>query len=336
MNPFKLGMKKKLIRKISWMLFLVLVSTNTVFGSNSLTAYAQEVSANSSVTGESQDSLIAENAENTVTGNTGSSIVNDQSDSSEDSEESDILENTEDAGISEVDGSENELSVMEPDNIVLNDAYEGIDKSGLLNNFTATIKQDDKIIDVSSGEKLDSKKNIEVNVSFNFPVIGDDGIDKDDTAKYIKGGDYALIDFPADLRLVDLVQADLNFNGITVGTLTLVDEDDGSGDIKRVAKVLFLDTINDPTINTASANFSMTLKYDGENDGEEGIDKTVIIYDKTVDITIPPKITTVTTEKTGIADASNRKITWKVKISADKEDGTAEDGNLKGYTFLMI
>lgn len=337
MNPFRLVMKKKFIKGISWLLLLVMMSTNNMIVNNSLTAYAQGVSSNSSVTGESQNSFTEKSTESTVDETTGSGSEAGETGSDENGKEDDNpdnnLENTEDTDLNEMDGKENELPEMEANDIISLDTYVGVEKSDLLKNFIATLKQDDIIIDVSSGEKLNSKKDVDVSVSFDFPVIGDEGIDKDDTTKYIKGGDYATIDFPVDFSLVNLVTADLKFNGTTVGTLTLDDAADGSGGTKRVAKVLFLDTINDPTINTASANFSMTLKYDGENDGEEAVDKTVYIYDKTVQITIPPKSTTVTTEKTGIADASNRKITWKVKINADKEGGTAEDGNLKGYSF---
>lgn len=337
MNPFKSVMKKKFIKGISWLLFFVMISTNNIIVNNSLTAYAQGVSSNSSVTGESQNSSTEKDTESTADGVTGSGSEGGETGSSESSKETNILNNslgnTESTDLSGINGNANEPSVMEANDIILLGTYVGIEKSNLLNNFLATLKQGTDIIDVAAGEKLDPKKDVDVNVSFDFPVIGDNGIDKDDTSKYIIGGDYAIIDFPADFSLVNLVAAELEFNGIPVGTLTLEDADDGSGGTKKVAKVLFLDTINDPTINTASANFSMTLKYDGENDGEEDLEKTVSIYDKTFEITIPPKSTTVTTEKTGIADASNRKITWKVKVSADKEGGAAEDGNLKGYTF---
>ncbi len=333
MNLFKLRMKKKFLRGISWTLFLVLISTNTVFGTNSLTAYAQEVSGNSAVTGGSQDSLIEESTENTIDGVIDVGIIDGETGNGENNKESDILNNdleaTETNDLSGIDSDGSAPSIMAFDDIILFDTYVGENKKTLLNNFIATIKQENKIIDVTS-EKLDPKKNVDVSVSFDFPVMGDLGIDKDDTTTYIKGGDFAYINFPEEFSLINLVEANLTFQGITIGTLTLADVDDGSGGTKKVAKVVFLDAINDQNINTASANFSMMLKYNGENDGEVEKDEEITIYDKTFTITIPPKVTTITTNKTGIADVSNRTITWKVKVTADKE---GQDGNLKGYIF---
>jgi ribosomal protein L2 len=336
MNLFKLGMKKKFLRGISWTLFLVLISTNTVFGTNSLTAYAQEVSANSAVTGiteESKDNLsTGESTEGSIDDVTESGAISGETSNDENSVGDDIEGNN---GLSRIDSNGNEQPIMTLNDIILlgedEDVYVGVLKD-LFHDYTATIRQENKIVNVLSGEKLDPKKNIDVNISFAFPVMGDPGVVKEDTNTYIRGEDFAYIPFPEEFSLIGSVEADLMFKGVKIGTVKLVNIDD-AGVTKQVARVDFLDTINDQSINTASANFSMTLKYDGENDSEAEMNEEVTIYDKTFTITIPPKVTTITTEKTGIADVSNRKITWKVKVTADKEGGVTEDGNLKGYTF---
>lgn len=204
----------------------------------------------------------------------------------------------------------------------------GSDKSALLSEPAATVSQGGK--EIKDREEIDYKKDIDIYISFSFPVIGDLEINRDETDTYISGGDFAVIELPDALELVELKNVPLSFGGTVVGNLTK----DETADSPR-AKIVFTEAVNEESINGAMAGFSMTMRLDAVNDGEDEIVKDIGIYDKTFTVRIPPRVTVITGEKSGAADVSNQEISWTIRVNADKEGGASDtDGDLAGYTFM--
>ncbi|QNM04462.1 MSCRAMM family protein [Qiania dongpingensis] len=204
----------------------------------------------------------------------------------------------------------------------------GSDKSALLSEPAATVSQDGK--EIKNRGEIDHKKDINIYISFSFPVVGDLEINRDETDTYISGGDFAVIALPEALELVELKDVPLSFGGTVVGNLTKDDTTDSPR-----AKIVFTEAVNEESINGAMAGFSMTMRLDAVNDGDDEIVKDIGIYDKTFTVRIPPRATVITGEKSGEADVSNQEISWTIKVNADKEGGASDtDGDLAGYTFM--
>lgn len=211
----------------------------------------------------------------------------------------------------------------------------GIDKSDLLDDIIAIIKQDN--VEITSSTGLDPKKEIDVNVSFIFPVTGDFETDVDESL-YIKSGDFAYIPLPESFKLMGSVQAELYYEGDKVADLEIITD---PLDSKQKAKVTFTDTVDDKGIKNVGANFSMRLKFDGDNEDESDKELDVTIYDKQFKLTLPAKKTEITSLKEGKADIVNGVINWVVKVNANRtggvnDDGVIDDGSLDGYTFSDI
>lgn len=197
------------------------------------------------------------------------------------------------------------------------------DKTGVLTNLTAVVTQDGKVI--TENDKINSKKPIEVSVSFGVPVAGDDPL----PPEIIEYGDKASILLSQGFNAIpesipplkfgpkQLASASLSQAGSTVTAAVYFDGDadifDGIGGYLNV-----------------KGEFTAKLQYDDSGSaGDEG-DHTVIILGKTYTVTVPPAEIIYNVEKNGTADLSNRVIDWEVEISATQSSNSLD---LKDYIF---
>ncbi len=336
MNLFKLRMKKKFLRGISWTLFLVLISTNTVFGTNSLTAYAQEVSGNSAVAGESQDSLTGESAENIVNGVTDAGIIGGDTDSGEDITGESIEKST---GLNETD-SETVLGTFGANAVLLGDLDGRVTPQEVdFLTFSAAIQQkfDDvyKDIEGTSIDPIDSERDLYIKVSFNLPVINDfptptDYVIKGDWADFeVSSGFGLVLNTPITLKVKD--------TDIKVGVLTFTEnevENNGGKTYKVKAHIEFNGDVfddNNSTLNNIICSFDAQLKYTGNIADNDGIVESASILQKSVDVYTPAPPITYSVEKSGVLNLAEKKVNWTVVVDAQQMGSTSI--SLGGFKF---
>ncbi len=200
------------------------------------------------------------------------------------------------------------------------------DKSTVLTEFVATLKQGGAILGAS--DKIDSEKDIQVEISFRVPVQGDqptptDPVNYLDTARFEVSDAFRL--------LSDTTPKVLKFGNIPVATLTL--EESGS---KVFANVVFdgdptVFDGSDPSLNTVKCLFTANLKYDKTGDDGEEKDVNVAILEKTYTVHVPPAEIVYEVTKSGTPNLADRTITWNVDISATKAGNPVD---LAGYKFV--
>jgi uncharacterized repeat protein (TIGR01451 family) len=201
------------------------------------------------------------------------------------------------------------------------------DKTDELKNVTLTVKQDDK--EIGQDDKLNSKKPIKVNISFDVPVKGDDPIpdtpvQKGDTATFEISKAFKLPSDPD--KQIELKTKD----SVLVGHVTFSEDDEGM----VIAHVVFDgkdEVFESDTISGVRAGFEVTFNYNGDGeDGEIG-DHTIAILDKTYTVNVPAPVNEYKVTKTGNVDYSDKSIEWEVTLTATA-DGKAID--LKDYKFV--
>ncbi len=194
---------------------------------------------------------------------------------------------------------------------------DGAEVHSLLKNIKAVVLQNG--VEVGEDDEIDAAQPIEIVYSFDVPVIGDEP----EPAEYVMGGDIATFDLPNGLTLVNSASQELDFGGEVVGEVVFA----GSQ-----ATVTFSELVDDESIYGVSANFEAEMTYDASGVPEEGGEYEVTILDKTFTVIVPPKQVTISGEKTGVADITNKKVDWTVEVTATVEGGG--EGKLKDYVFL--
>lgn len=195
------------------------------------------------------------------------------------------------------------------------------DKTGILTNLSAVVKQGDKVIGPT--DKINGKEPIEVIVSFGVPVAGDDPVPPEivehgDTASILLSEGFSALpeSIPplmlgskklADAQLSqagNTVTADVYFNG---------DTDIFGGDL-----------------NNVSGGFTAKLQYNASGSaGNEG-DHTVTILGKDYTVNIPPAEIVYNVGKSGTVSPDKRTIDWEVEVTVTQ--GVYSPG-LKDYIF---
>ncbi len=186
----------------------------------------------------------------------------------------------------------------------------------VLENKDIVVSQDG--VELTTSDDIDAKKNIKIEYSFDIPVIGDDPT----PAEYVIGGDYATFDLPLELTLVNSASQNLEYDGDVIGQV-----DFAGGQ----AVVTFSTLVDDLGISGASAGFEADMTYDASGVPEDGGSYTITILGKTFTVVVPPKEVTISGQKEGTVDITNKIVDWKVTVTADLEGGG--EGKLMDYSF---
>ncbi|WP_027398900.1 MSCRAMM family protein [Anaerovorax odorimutans] len=210
-------------------------------------------------------------------------------------------------------------------------AAEGTDVTDNLTEQEVTLKQDDKILTTS--DKIDSEKELSVEISFRVPVIGDEPtpanpVNAGDTARFEVSDKFALMASSTGSK-------ELKFGTITVGHLTLV-SGTGSEAGKVFAEVQFdgdelLFDGSDPTLNTVKCQFTANLKYDKTGDDGTEKDVTVSILEKNFTVHVAEAPVEYTVVKSGTVNLAERQVEWNVTVGAVKAGNPID---LEGYKFV--
>ncbi|HKK95156.1 MAG TPA: hypothetical protein VJ916_02370, partial [Anaerovoracaceae bacterium] len=200
----------------------------------------------------------------------------------------------------------------------------GADVTDKLVNLDIIVEQGGEIVDSGQGDKINSNQPIDIEVSFQVPVIGD-GVED-----YVELNDEASFQIAEGFQLIGGdVSFDLEVDTTKVGTLSLTSE---AGSI-IMAHVSFNgnpDVFTDSGDNWSNVNvrFTKSLEYDGDNFGDEEGDHQVALLEKTFTVNVPPLPIVVSGEKTGVR--TGQYIDWKVGIEAKQGE---ENVDLSGYVF---
>ena len=203
---------------------------------------------------------------------------------------------------------------------------DAVDRTSVLTEFTETLKQDGRTL--ADSDKIDSEKELSVEISFRVPVQGDEPepanpVNHLDTARFEVSDKFTLLSGTGSKVL--------KFGDITVAHLTL--EESGG---KVFANVIFDgDTTvfdgSDPTLNTVRCLFTANLKYDKTGDDGEEKDVVVTLLGKNYTVHVPPAETVYEVTKSGTPNLANRRIDWEVNISATRAGNPVD---LNGYKFV--
>lgn len=214
---------------------------------------------------------------------------------------------------SAVDGAEVYGMLEKPQTTEVAD---GAEVKNILTNIKATVLQNNE--EIVAGGTLDSNKPIKIIYSFDLPVQND----YPEPSEFVKSGDIATFVLPDKLELINTASQSLMFQGEVVGDVTF------SG---SQAVVTFSELLNDESIMCVSSKFEAEMNYDASGAPEEGGEYDIVILDKTFKVIVPPKQVTITGEKKGTVDVTNKIVKWMVEVTASLEGGG--DGSLRGYTF---
>ncbi len=205
-----------------------------------------------------------------------------------------------------------------------------VNVSDRLTDFNATLTQDGNVL--GDSDKIDSEKALSVAISFGVPVqttvpTPPQPVQHGDMARFEVSDQFSI--------LTGVTNKLLSFNGTDVGHISLVMGTDEGEEGKVFANVVFDGATSvfdgtDLTLTGVTCQFTANLKYDKTGDDGEAKDVDVAILNKTYTVHVPDAPIVYTVTKDGTADLANKKINWKVDVTATKAGNSVD---LTGYQF---
>ncbi|MPM90232.1 hypothetical protein SDC9_137353 [bioreactor metagenome] len=174
------------------------------------------------------------------------------------------------------------VNIMSPLNPIYAEDLTGTDKTSVLTDFSAVIKQNGAVI--NEGDTFISTDPISIEISFSVPVSGD----YPTPANPVNKGDTASFQLSDAFNLISGSTIALNMGSINVAHVTFATDP-----ITKMvtANVVFdgADEVFDGTSDTVTCQFSANFEYDATAAPVTGGDYLVTILEKTFTVTVPPQ-----------------------------------------------
>ncbi|MFA5585242.1 MAG: SpaA isopeptide-forming pilin-related protein [Saccharofermentanales bacterium] len=179
---------------------------------------------------------------------------------------------------------------------------------------------------------LSHTEPLELEVSFDIPVLGDGGgsyFEKGDTIPLTLSEHFSFDPIPSGT--IELVFTDDEGNTHLVGHVTLANDANGHA----IAAIVLDgdDNVFNGYYEGVSAEFDARLVWNGESEEDDEGNLVVRILEKEVDFLFPGDTITYTMEKTGALSADASAITWTVVITGIKDTVPPAPIDLAGYIF---
>ena len=203
------------------------------------------------------------------------------------------------------------------DEIIISDDVGGQDVTELLRKgLTVKVFQDDEEI---TGSHLDHTKEIKVQYSLFIPVIGD----YPEPEWYVKENDFAYINLPEGLEVINTKNLTLQADGIVLGQIDF--------DEANKTKVTFSEGIGNEDVHDVYIQFEVTMMYGHDDDSALPGDYEIIILDKVLTVTIKDHPIVLDASKRGSVNLTTRSVSWVIELHAELENGLP--ASLRGLTF---
>ena len=179
----------------------------------------------------------------------------------------------------------------------------GENKTAALKNFNFQVKQQGVII--PEDNKIDSEKDIRVEISFGIPVKGDNPLPD----VVVNKGDYAEFDVSKEFGFIQPVEYPIQLKkGETLVGTARFETDPLTKAVK--AKVVFdgIDKIYDGTMHNVTCSFSANFRYRKEGDLAKPGDHKVTILKKKYTVNVPETPITNTLTKTGTVNLKEKTV----------------------------
>ena len=200
------------------------------------------------------------------------------------------------------------------------------DKTAVLTDSAVSVTQDGNPI--PEGGTITSTKPIHVSVSFGVPVVGDDP----PPTNPVQWKDSATFDLSDAFTTAPSGSYELNAkDGTLVGHVSFTMGD--GGDSKMVVAHVLFDgdqSVFKEGTSDVTGRFEADFQYDASGSSGDAGDHTIAILQKTYTVRVPDTPIVYDVQKQGTADLADKSVTWKVTVSATRNNAPID---LKGYQF---